>query len=333
MYLHQSPLSHLHPPSKKPPSPPNPNALSLLFHTFDRSLLRLLRSLLVPAPSEAGTTPGVVSFSYLSRAAGVVSSVHAVAGAMFADPSVSGYDEAAFASYIGSSIKLLDVCNAVSAEIERLHLGRLLLVFVAHLLSSSGGAPPPEKVRKARESIREWEESFPKGRRIGAAAAGLVRDLHRRDPPPSGKATALGLAVFAVESVSALVAGALVAFLGGEVDVAAGTEVPPEFDWASAFDELQTALSGKIVGASPCEMEAVKASMRKLADIMDGSADDGEKTEERLRSAVKELSRATEDITEGLDRLCGAVNELFRAVLGTRNTALRRFRLGPNKCK
>ncbi|MQM07319.1 hypothetical protein Taro_040163 [Colocasia esculenta] len=325
MFLHLPRLPNIPSPTRKPPSS---KALSLLFHTFEDSLVSLLRSLLVPEAYR-----GTASYSYLSRAIGVLASVHKLVDALLSDPVLSGTDEAAVTSYVASSIKLLDVCNAVSAEVERLSRGRLLLLFAVHLLSSSGGAPPPlEKARKAREAIGEWEASAAGPGGVSAAAVDLFRDLVRREAPPRRRATALGRAIYAAEAVSALIAGALVASLGGEVDLAAGTKVSGDFSWGVAFNELRAAFSGEIHCLS--EAQTLAASVRSLTSILaEPASDDEGKKGDHLRIAVKELEGAAEVLTEGLDGLGGAVNGLFRALLGARNTAIQSFRLRPNKCK
>lgn len=327
MFLHLPPLHPIH----KAPSPPSSKDLALLFRTFEDSLVGLLRSLLIPGPSGGAGTAPALSFSYLSRAAGVLASVHKLVDGLIADPVLSGADEAAVASYVASSIKLLDVCNALSAEVERVNRSRLLLLFAAHLLSS--GAPaPPEKVRKAKDAIAEWEASSA-GRGVSAATTDLIRDLARREAPPRGRVTALGRAIYAVEAVSALIAGALVSSVGGEVDLGAGPKVPGGYSWGEAFNDLRSKLSREIRGRCPIEAHSVAASVRSLAEIVAKPADDNENTAARLQIAVKELEHAAEGLTEGLDSLGGAVNGLFRALLGARNTALQSFRLPPSKCK
>lgn len=311
-------------PSAAPvPSSPPSKSLSLLFRTFEDSVAALLGSLLAPAPAEA-------SFSFLARAVGVLSSVHALVDALLSDPSLSGSEEPALAAYVDSSINLLDVCNAISKEVERRNRGRLLLLFAAHLLSS-GVPSPPGKVSKAREAIAEWEVAASSDHGVSASALGLIRDLAGRDAPPRGRATALGRAVYAVDAISALIAGAVATALGGGVDLAAGTKVSDDFAWGKAFNELRAALSGEIRGSRPEEARHVEESARSLAEILD--APDKENKAALLLNSVRELEDATEKLTEGLDRLGSAINGLFRRVLGTRNTALQGFRLRPNKCK
>jgi hypothetical protein len=61
------------------------------------------------------------------------------------------------AGYLANALKLLDLCNSISSLIERLHLCRLSLNFVLHLLALFDfGFPVPEKVRRARALLSNW---------------------------------------------------------------------------------------------------------------------------------------------------------------------------------
>lgn len=159
----------------------------------------------------------------------------------------------------------------------------------------------------------------------------LVRSLAPGDPP-RGKISAVRRAMYAVGAVSRLVVGAVIAVLGGgDKGYLDGISVSGEFPWAEAFNKVAAAVSGALGEGFAGEVEAAEASVRRLAIVMDGD-DDGEKTE-KLRSAVKDAERATDEMTDGLDRLSKDVNGLFRAALCTREAALRRFRSGLQGCK
>ncbi|CAA7399136.1 unnamed protein product [Spirodela intermedia] len=298
------------PPGKPPPRPSGEALPLLLFQTFEESLVCKLKSLNPTSSGNGGGEGPAASFPYLSRAVGVLSSAHRLLESLFSDPFLSGSDEAAVAAYLGDSLRLLDLCNSLSEEIQRLRRGRLLLLFAVQLLSS----PTPTKVRKAREVLNQWE---------GSSSGRLVLRLTRREAP----VTPLGRAVYAVEAVSALVAGFWVSSLGGgAAHLAAVAEVPREFPWAKAFNELRAAALSCSVGGWPAE--GVDAAVRRLSQIITEPA----REEEQLRSSVKELARATEGLTEGLDSLGGAAESLFRGVLRVRNTALQGYRLLPKKC-
>lgn len=304
---------------EKKPSASASEALAVFFSSFECSLVDRFRSL-VPAGCEV--CPGI-SLAYLSRSVGVLSSIHAFAGAFIGDPGVCGFDEAALDAYINGSVKILEVCNAVTAEVERLRRARIHLLLVVRLLST--GTPTPDKIRKARELIREWDERSP---RAHAAIDLLVREPEDADAPPRGRMTAVKRTICAVEAASTLVAGALVTFVGGKPGgLTDGPKFAGEFHWADAFNEARGSLSAETFCSPPREVEAATASARGLAEIIDDPpGNDGEKTEERWRTAVKDLDNAAVELTVGLDRLGNAVNELFHVTLNTRNNALRIYR-------
>ncbi|KAK1320880.1 hypothetical protein QJS10_CPA03g02562 [Acorus calamus] len=297
-------------------SPPSPKKIALLADAFERNLLRHIENLISAARGGDPPPSTPIGISCLSNAVDVLSAIHADAGVLFSDSSVSG-TESTLASYLDESVKLLDFCNSVSAEIESLSRRRLLIRFAVHLLSSSSAAGE-EKLRRARDSISDWE----KENYTPSAPVELL-------PAPRDKISGHG-AIYAVGAVSAIVSGALSAALnGGSSEGCGGVSVSGEFPWAGALHRLESAMSGE-KERSIGEVVHVDIAVRALADVLDK----GRETEtEGLSNAVKEVERATDELSNGLERLTNAVNGLFRAVLGSRNLALQKFRLCPRKCK
>ncbi|XP_038979885.1 UPF0496 protein 4-like [Phoenix dactylifera] len=301
-------------PSKRPNKTPSPS------RPFEEILILRLRSLLpIPKP------PPSISFHWLSRAVDLLALTLADAAALFSDPALSGADPAGLASHLDASVSLLDACNAASAEIERLRRGRLRLRFSLHLLAGDGhGLPPsPDRVRRARKAIEEWE-TLPR-RVIRGHAGNLIRRLAPGEPP-RGKFSAVRRALYAVEGVACLVMAAIVAVLsGGEQGALTGVRMSDEFPWGEAFDEVRAAVSGHLGAGFSGEVEAVEAAVRAVVGVIDGEGD--EEKPARLGSAVVELEKATEELTYGLDRLSDAVNALFRAAMNTRDAALHCLRI------
>ncbi|RRT41667.1 hypothetical protein B296_00044822 [Ensete ventricosum] len=203
------------------------------------------------------------------------------------------------------------------------------------------GSPPPCLLRRrpepretvagagrARDSVAEWL-GFPR-RDIEPFAGDLVRPLAPA-VPPRGKLSSVRRATYAVEAVSGLIAVAVVAVLGcGRLAV---DRVPADFTWADEYHKVAAAVSHKLPGyVSIAEMEAVKAAVRKLTEIMDVIGPNGDKAEQRLHEAAKETEKATHELTEALDALSNAVNELFHSALVLRNTASDGFRRYANRC-
>ncbi|KAK1274157.1 hypothetical protein QJS04_geneDACA019147 [Acorus gramineus] len=294
-------------PSKK--SPPSKN-LALLADAFEGSLLRHIETLI--STVSAGDSPSL-GLSWLSKAVDVLSSVHVDAGTLVSDPSVSGSD-ASLNSYLDESVKLLDFCNLITAEIGSLDRRLLLIRFAVHLLSSGAGG---EKLRRARDSIDEWEKKS--------------SPIHPSDLAPRGKARKpVHRAIYATGAVSALIASSLSAALGGELsEELRKVAVSGEYPWVDAFRCLESAIGGE-KRRSVGEVVRLDIAVRALADVIDKV---GETETDVLTNAVSDVGRATKEMTDGLERLTNAVNGLFRSVLVSRNLVLQKFRLCPQKCK
>ncbi|EHA8589213.1 protein BPS1, chloroplastic [Cocos nucifera] len=315
-----SPLSFLlFVPSKN--SLPSPSLL------FDQALVARLRSL-HPIPS----SPFSIPLSWLSRAVDLLAFTladAATAAALISDPSLPGSDRDAIAAHLDSGISLLDACNAVAAHIDRHRRRLLLLRFALHLLSSPSSSS--DSLYRVHEAIVE-RDRIPR-HAINDSAGELARSL-APTVTLRGKISVVRRAIYAVEAVSSLVFGAMMAVLGGgEKADLAGIKISGKFPWAEAFNKVSAAVSDELGEGFTGEVEAVEASVRRLAAVMDGE-DDGKKME-RLRSAVKDAEKAMEEMTDGLDRLSDGVNGLFRVALRTRDAALRSFRIGSksvNRC-
>lgn len=301
-------------PNPNPSPTPNPKKLLLAPKPFDETLIRRLKSLL----SSLKLTSPSVRMAVLTAAVDLLAATLTSFSLLLSDPSLSRSetDVAALSSHLDASTALLDAVNSLTVSIDRLSRRRLSLAFALHLLSHR--PLTPEVTRKARASIAEWSAG---AERRSISASGLIS----RDPP-RGKISAIHRAIYAVESISALVVGLVSCFLGEKTDLEK-IRVSGEFSWSEAFNGVLTAVNGEI-GSPAAEIVAVNSSVKKLTKVIDN----GEKTEE-LRSVTEEAEKRTEELTAGLDRLGSAVNGLFRAGLCVRNAALQRFRIGPKNCK
>ncbi|CAL9062071.1 unnamed protein product [Musa banksii] len=298
-----------------PSSPPKTQPASLA-HPFEAAFVARLASLL-PLPESSGS----VALSWLAQAVRLLAVTFSDAAVLLTG-ALSSSDRDALAAYLDSGVALLDACNAASAEIDRLLRRRLHLRFALHLLASSNGGRNPEKLRRARDSVAEWWGS-PR-RDIKPFTGDLVRPL-APVVPPRGKLSYVRRATYAVEAASGLIAGAVVAVLGcGRLAV---DRVPADFTWADEYHKVAVAVAHKLPGD-------VCVARRKLVEIMDviKPNGDGEKAE-WLQETARETEKATNELTEGLDALSNAVNELFHSALDLRNTTLGGFCMGPLICK
>ncbi|KAJ7954507.1 Protein BPS1, chloroplastic [Quillaja saponaria] len=185
-----------------------------------------------------------------------LSFVHTEARSLISNMKFSDLD-GSLALYLDESVKILDICNSVSWEIEQLSQRRLLLNFVLHLLNFSDSGenlslPAPEKLRKARDSLCGWDNcssGFRKRNFLGNLEV-LIRDLALGlDKAPCERISSVEKlvrrTVHAVRMVTVFIAGVLISSLHGLPEVVA-IRVPAEFLWADSFNELESTISGEL---------------------------------------------------------------------------------------
>ncbi|KAF7132322.1 hypothetical protein RHSIM_Rhsim09G0072500 [Rhododendron simsii] len=311
-----------------------PNNFDLIARSFDDNLLRRLKPL---TPPNSPDTPSFnFSLSWLSQAVDFLSATHAEAHALIANLRPSPHDSKSSPSYLDGSLKILDACNSISHEIERLRQRRLLINFVLQLLEFSGDGcrlPASEKLRKAWDLLSDRENKPSRKRRTlidSKVPEASIGDL----VPSRGKISSAGevirRAICAVGVVTAFFAGVAAAALSGEDAAAVG--VPAEFVWAESLREI-----GSAVGV-PAEVGEVEERVRVLRDVINKGVkvkEDQEGSEnvvKELVNAVKEVEAAMGRFSDGLDRLADGVNGTFRRVLCNRNGMLEEYRKGHGSC-
>lgn len=292
---------------------PNPNPPKLLSapKPFDETLIRRLKSLLTSINQTSPAVPLSVPTAAVDLLAATLTSF----SLLLSDRSLSRSepDVAALSSYLDASAALLHAVNSLTAAIDRLSRRCLSLAFGLHLLSHR--PLTPELARKARDAIAEWHENADQK---SISVSGLISGK-----APCGMNSAVRRAIYAVESVSALVVGLVSSFLGERADLEK-IRVSSEYSWSEAFNGVLTAVDG----SPAAEIVAVDYCVEKLTAVIHN----GEETDD-LRSLTEDSEKRTEELTTGLDRLGSAVNGLFRAGLCSRNEALQGFRIGAKNCK
>lgn len=312
-----------------------PNDFDLISRSFDETILRRLKTL-----TFSGSSPPSISLYWIRLAVDFLSSTHADAQTLITKlTSSSGSVDDSLSFYLDQSVKLLDICNSISSEIDKLRHRRRLINFVLHLLElpADSGIPAPDKLLKASDSLVNWEKnsrglSKRRGFEIRDPEV-LIRDLVAAIVriEPRGKRSSVGRVVlrtiYAVGLVTVFVAGVAVSALYGLPEIAK-IRVPAEFLWADSLNDLQSAIFDGERKVALTEVDDVATRVTGLVDLING-ADSGE--EDRLKSAVKELETAAGSFSEGLERLADGVNDMFRNVLSTRNGVLENFRVGPDE--
>uniref|UniRef100_A0A6N2NCH2 Uncharacterized protein n=1 Tax=Salix viminalis TaxID=40686 RepID=A0A6N2NCH2_SALVM len=299
--------------------------LDLFSHSFDESLLRRLKTL---ANSSSTSQPSVaINLSWLSSALDFLSFAHEEAINLLSSLNLDNSVDL----YLDNSVKILDLCNSISSEIERFRNRRLVLSFA--LLVLNNGSVDPEKLARARVSLSDWVNYY-KGPILDSNnhLENIARDLATRlKEIPRGKISAderfVRRTIKAVGLVTVFVAGVVVTALRGSSGLAVAVRAPPEFLWAESFNSLCASVSTRPDKKRYLldELDEIEARIKEVSGVMDGgSGENGE----RPSSAVKELEMVTGRLGEGLERLGNGVNEIFNSVLRTRDGMLEKMRVG-----
>lgn len=298
----------------------------LISQSFDESILRRLNAL---CNSHSSVT---INFSWLSSALAFLSFTHNQAITLLSNPKLT--DSLNF--YLDDSVKLLDICNSIASEIERLRHRRLLLKLALHLFNNNNNSEDAEKLRRARASLTDWDNNL-KGPRYESSKnlEHLVIDLaFMLKEVPRGKISSderiVRRTIHSVGLVTVFVAGVVVAALRGSTELGVAVRAPSEFLWADSFNILNSAISAESGKKRHLleELDDVEARLREVIGVMDDAG--GEKGGS-LNGAVKELERVTETLGEGLERLSNGVNEVFNTVMSSRKEMLERMRVGQQK--
>jgi hypothetical protein len=299
----------------------------LISQSFDESILRRLNTLCNSHSSVA------INFSWLSSALAFLSFTHNQAITLLSNPKLT--DSSNF--YLDDSVKLLDICNSIASETERLRHRRLLLKFALHLFNNN--SEDAEKLRRARASLTDWDNNL-KGYRYDSSKnlEHLVIDLaFMLKEVPRGKISSderiVRRTIHSVGLVTVFVAGVVVAALRGSTELGVAVRAPSEFLWADSFNLLNSAISAELTRPGKKrhlleELDDVEARLREVIGVMDDAG--GEKGGS-LNGAVKELERVTETLGEGLERLSNGVNEVFNTVMSSRKEMVERMRVGQQK--
>ncbi|KAJ6322453.1 hypothetical protein OIU77_012323 [Salix suchowensis] len=215
--------------------------------------------------------------------------------------------------YLDESLKLLDLCNSITSEIERLRHRQLLLKYALHLINNSEDA---EKLRRARASLSDWDNNS-KGSRSDRTKnlehsamdlAFMLKEVPRGKISPDERI--VRRTIYSVGLVTVLVAGSC------------GRGVA----WIDAISAELTRPGKKRQPLK--ELDDVETRLEEVIGAMD---DAGGEKEKSLNGVVNELERATETLGEGLERLSNGVNEVFNTVMSSRKEMLEGMRVGQQK--
>ncbi|KAL6905190.1 hypothetical protein ACP4OV_002791 [Aristida adscensionis] len=245
--------------------------LAELLASYEEGLASSLRKL------KPETASDVLTLSWMRHAVDCLSELHTNIAALITELElpVSDWDDKWVDIYLNSSVKLLDICIALSSELARLDQGQLLVQYVLHVLDSGSSVPSQEQLNKAEASLKEWmEREGMRSTRLESCSAvlqELAGNLCLMKVKHSAKGKVLMRALYGIEAVTVFICSVLVAVLSGSSKPLVELDVPEKFGWSHAFNNLQTAISGELRRqlsrgsvTAVKELEEVEACARKL---------------------------------------------------------------------
>jgi len=245
--------------------------LTAVLTSYEDGLASSLRKLKPEAASN------VLTLSWMKLAVDCLSELHTKIATLITELElpVSDWDEKWVDIYLNSSVKLLDICIALSSELARLDQGQLLVQYVLHVLDSGNQVPSQEQLKRAEASLKEWmeraSERSPRLDNCLTALQELSGNLCLMKVKHSAKGKVLMRALYGIEAVTVFICSVLVAVLSGSSKPLVEFDVPEKFGWSKAFNDLHKAISeelsrqlsrGRVTAVK--ELEEVEVCARQL---------------------------------------------------------------------
>ncbi|WOL07016.1 UPF0496 protein 4-like [Canna indica] len=272
---------------------------------------------------------------------------------------VSNWDEKWIDIYLDSSVKLLDICIALSSELSRLGQGQLLLQYMLHLLDFSAGDPSSEQLSRAHSYVQEWIEHVnSKSCKLQSCPAivGSLQGILDFPKVKSSKGKVLMRALYGVRVMTVFICGIFSVILSGSSKTMVYLHACDGFFWSEVFSDLQSVVNEEITrqfaGGQVVifnEIKAVERCASRLHNLTNTDSCEkefvggtngvnhkaeiiapGKITEvsrQRLQELVDNLADRTKQLGEELDSLSKQVNDFFQIVLVGRDALLCNLRV------
>lgn len=306
----------------------SPKLLELL-NKFEESLAERLRKL---KPKHKDV---LFSFSWMILATQLLSETHNDIKSLITELElpVCDWDDKWIDVYLDNSVKLLDICIALSSELSRLSQGQLLLHCVLRDLDSNSSV----EHQKAKPSINSWRQHIcTKNQRIENCFPIIDKLMESLELPKvknSAKGKVLMRAMYGVRVQTSFVCSAFISAITASDKKLIDLQVAGTHLWADSFNNLQTFVNGEIrslisSGRSVLlrELEEVDASVKELYPMIEP----GTKpllTEAQLKNSVTDLGKRADKLSSGLDLLTKEVDAFFQIVLSGRDALLCNLRV------
>lgn len=261
--------------------------------------------------------------------------------------------------YLDDTLKVMDICISLNGEISRLQESQLLAQYVLHILAvSEGGVPSPDKLDRAKGSLRDLMEKSDRRRKKENGTSsnrnckienctlmlqGLRNGLQFGKVKSSTKGKVFLRAMHGVKAITIFVCSVVASALSGSSAPLTEVQVPDQFLWAAVFMSLQKEVHEEIKASFAKEGAAVLKDLEILGapieslysvveKLLSGTClKTGDSNYEKIRIATENLRHGVQLLAQGLDPLTKQVNDFFQIVLNGRNELLDSLRLTGNE--
>ena len=309
----------------------SPRLLDLL-NNFENTLAERLRKL------KPKGTEDVLSCSWMKSVMECLCETHKDIKILITDLElpVCDWDDKWIDVYLDNSVKLLDICIALSSELSRLNQGHLLLQFVLRNLDPAS----PKQPERSRSSLESWRKHIgsenPKLLKSLTILESLTESINLPKVKNSAKGKVLMRAMYGVRVVTVFVCSVFVSGFRGSADKLIDLPVADSYLWSKAFTDLQSFVNGEIRNvlcggrvAVLKELEAIDTIMKRLYPMIQNGVDPFE--DGTYQTSVSDLGKSAEKLSEGLDLLTKEVDGFFQVVLSGRDALLGNLRVSPMK--
>lgn len=321
--------------------------LASLQDSFEKTLALILQKLMPKDASE------IFTLAWMKQAIDSLAEAHSEITNLITELEfpVSDWEEKWMDIYLDSSVKLLDICLALSAELARLDQGQLLLQYAVHVVDSSENNMPAEKLERAHKSAQEWVKKLGlKSSKLESCSSilnALAGSLFTGKVKDSAKGRVLLRALYGVKIVMILIGGALISVLSGSSAPLVELQISDNFAWYEAFNELKSMIYEKVrlsglegKASAVVEVQAVEASVRNFSELVRQKeecmevelqgVENGTRQQEdprKLRECISDLKENAQKLRVGLDLLSKRVEDFFQVVLAGRDALLCNLRV------
>ncbi|GJM91216.1 hypothetical protein PR202_ga07572 [Eleusine coracana subsp. coracana] len=292
--------------------------LTELLTSYEEGLASSLRKL---KPED---TSKVLTLSWMKVAVDSLSELHTNIATLITELELPGsdWDEKWVDIYLNSSVKLMDICIALSSELARLDQGQLLVRYVLHVLDSGSTMPSHEQLIRAEASLKEWMERARRDLLSLRIAWQCYRSLLESFSDEEEVVTSDASAQEGVTEDQFKLADVATQ----ECRLIVGESITEE-----VMEEVEMKQVAKTIGLAKevmmLEVTSDRQHQNDNTKQADGAETNGLEMREELLNCISSMSKSAEGLRLSLDSASKRVGDFFQIVLTGRDALLCNLRI------